>query len=91
MKSGESVRRKTYEGVVVSSKMNKVAVVLLERFVLHPLYKKRIKRSKKVFVRDETNLCKEGDKVRFENSRPYSKRTAFKLISVVEKGEDRLL
>ena len=76
-------KKKVYEGLVVSTKMDKVAVVKMQRKTLHPLYKKSIWRSKKYFVRDEDNTCKEGDTVQFFLSRPYSKKTKFKLLKVV--------
>ena len=77
-------KKKILEGTVVSDKMDKVAVVKVETLVLHPLYKKQIARSKKYFVRDENNNCKEGNKVTFALSRPFSKRTRYALEEVVK-------
>ena len=73
------------EGIVVSTKMDKVAVVKMEGFVMHPVYNKRIARSKKYFIRDEENKCKDGDKVSFYLCRPQSKRTRYMLKEIITK------
>jgi small subunit ribosomal protein S17 len=75
---------KLFEGVVVSTKMDKVAVVKVANKIPHPLYLKSIWRTKKYFVRDEENKCKEGDKVQFHTCRPYSKKTKFMLFKILE-------
>ena len=74
--------KKQYEGTVVSNKMSKVSVVKVDTLVPHPLYKKRIVRSKKYFVRDEENKCKVGDSVSFVHSKPYSKKTCYILKKI---------
>ena len=73
---------KQFTGRVISVKMKKTATVLLERLWQHPLYKKRIKRSKKYLVHDEVGV-KEGDKVVIEECRPISKKKRFKIVKVV--------
>ena len=70
-------------GTVVSKKIEKSAVVEIERFTEHPLYKKRIKRRKKYLVHDELN-AKEGDRVVFEPTSPVSKRKRFKVVEVLK-------
>ncbi|MEX2408727.1 MAG: 30S ribosomal protein S17, partial [Rhodovibrionaceae bacterium] len=65
--------RRVLQGVVVSDKGEKTITVLVERRVMHPLYKKFIKRSKKYRAHDEANSCKVGDVVRIEECRPISK------------------
>ena len=77
-----SVRSVT--GRVVSNKMDKTASVLVERLVKHPVYGKYIKRSTKLLVHDENNLCQEGDIVSIASCRPISKNKAFKLLEVLE-------
>ena len=72
--------RRVLSGRVVSDKMDKTITVLVERRVIHPLYKKFIRRSKKYAAHDENNLCKEGDAVRIEECRPISKRKSWLLI-----------
>lgn len=78
----ESVRRVT--GRVVSNKMEKTASVLVERLVKHPVYGKYIKRSTKLMVHDENNVCQEGDIVAITSCRPISKNKSFKLLEVLE-------
>ncbi len=72
--------RRVLQGVVVSDKADKTVVVLVERRVMHPLYKKFIRRSKKYRAHDEENHCKTGDLVRIEECRPISKTKSWKII-----------
>lgn len=65
--------KKILQGVVVSDKMDKSVVVRVERRVMHPVYKKYIKRSSKHTAHDENNLHKVGDVVQIMESRPLSK------------------
>ncbi len=73
---------KTLDGVVVSDKMQKTAVVLVERFVKHPKYQKFITKTKKYKAHDENNTAKIGDKVTIQSCRPMSKDKSFMIISV---------
>jgi small subunit ribosomal protein S17 len=75
---------KQFEGVVVSDKMDKSAVVLVERLWQHPLYKKRIKRNKKYLVHNEVE-AEMGNKVIIEECRPISKKKRFKIVKVIKK------
>jgi len=72
--------RRVLTGRVTSDKMDKTVTVLVERRVMHPLYKKFIRRSKKYAAHDEANLCREGDAVRIEECRPISKRKSWLVI-----------
>ena len=72
--------RRVLTGRVTSDKMDQTITVLVERRVMHPLYKKFIRRSKKYAAHDETNQCKEGDAVRIEECRPISKRKTWQVI-----------
>jgi len=65
---------------VTSDKMDKTITVLVDRRVMHPLYKKFIRRSKKYAAHDEANVCKIGDLVRIEECAPISKRKTWTLI-----------
>ncbi len=67
-------------GVVVSDKRDKTVTVLVERRVMHPLYKKFIKRTKRYHAHDETNVVKVGDKVRIRECRPISKSKTWEVI-----------
>ena len=73
--------KRVLTGRVVSDKMDKTVTVLVERRVMHPLYKKFIRRSKKYAAHDEANLCKEGDVVQIEECPPISKRKAWMVIA----------
>jgi len=70
-------------GTVVSNRMDKTIVVLVERRIQHPLYKKYIRRSKKFHAHDQENQCQIGDTVRIEECRPLSKTKTWRLVSVV--------
>ncbi len=72
--------RRILTGRVTSDKMDKTVTVLVDRRVMHPLYKKFIRRSKKYAAHDEANLCKVGDLVRIEECRPISKRKTWMVI-----------
>ena len=72
--------RRVLTGRVTSDKMDKTITVLVDRRVMHPLYKKFIRRSKKYAAHDEANLCKIGDAVRIEECRPISKRKTWLVI-----------
>ncbi|MCG6866617.1 MAG: 30S ribosomal protein S17 [Thiogranum sp.] len=77
---------RTLIGRVVSDKMDKSAVVLVERQVRHPLYGKYIRRSTKVHIHDENNECKEGDTVTIKQTRPVSKTKSWALVEIVERA-----
>jgi small subunit ribosomal protein S17 len=72
--------KRVLTGRVTSDKMDKTITVLVDRRVMHPLYKKFIRRSKKYAAHDEANLCKIGDMVRIEECRPISKRKTWLVI-----------
>ena len=78
--------RKLRDGTVVSSSMDKTAVVSVIDRVRHPLYRKTLQRTKKLYVHDETNDAKEGDKVRVAETRPLSKNKRWRLVEVLERA-----
>ncbi len=73
--------KRVMSGVVVSDKMDKTVVVRVERRVMHPVYKKIIRRSKKYAAHDETNRCKVGDVVTIRECRPISKRKCWEVVA----------
>ncbi len=73
-------------GTVVSDRMDKSAVVLIERKVKHPIYGKFVKKSTKLHIHDENNECGIGDLVQVSECRPVSKTKSWKLVKVVEKA-----
>ena len=77
--------KRILQGVFVSDKMDKSVVVRVERRVMHPVYKKYIKRSKKYTAHDENNLCKVGDVVQIIESRPLSKTKTWVVVSEESK------
>ena len=72
--------RRVLVGRVTSDKQDKTITVLVERRVIHPLYKKFIRRSKNYAAHDDTNQCQVGDVVRIEECRPISKRKTWLLV-----------
>jgi small subunit ribosomal protein S17 len=79
--------KKEFVGIVKSSKMEKTIVVAVETLTLHPLYKKYIKRIKKLKAHDETNDAKIGDRVRVVECRPISKEKCWKLAEILERAK----
>ncbi len=79
--------RKTREGVVVSNKMDKTAVVAVIERVRHPKYDKFVLRTKKLYVHDETNDAQPGDKVRVMETRPLSKQKRWRVIEILERAK----
>jgi small subunit ribosomal protein S17 len=74
---------KTKEGVVVSDKMTKTRVVMIERVYRHPRYERVITRSKRLKAHDETNASKVGDRVLIEETRPLSKDKRWRIRQVL--------
>ncbi len=72
--------RRVLTGRVTSDKMDKTITVSVQRRVMHPLYKKFIRRSKKYAAHDEANQCKVGDTVRIEECKPISKRKTWLVV-----------
>jgi len=77
---------RTVSGRVVSNKMDKSIVVLIERRVKHPVYGKIIKRSTKIHAHDANNECNPGDEVTIKEVRPLSKTKSWSLVSIDEKA-----
>lgn len=82
----ERNNRKVYVGRVVSDKMDKTITVMVETYKKDPLYKKRVKYSKKLKAHDENNQAKTGDIVKIMETRPLSKDKRFRLVEIVEEG-----
>ena len=75
-------------GHVVNDKMNKSAVVMIDRKVRHPLYGKYIRRSTRLHIHDENNECRAGDTVSIQECRPVSKTKSWRLIEVLDSPEE---
>ncbi|RUM59333.1 MAG: 30S ribosomal protein S17 [Persephonella sp.] len=76
-------KKKEFIGKVVSDKMDKTVVVAVERYVPHPLYKKRVKKTTKFYAHDEENKCKVGDIVRIREHRPISKLKRWIVVEIL--------
>ena len=83
----ERGRRKVRVGKVVSDKMDKTVVVVIERLVKHPEYKRYVRRRSRFKVHDEKNECKEGDTIRFMETRPLSKEKRWRFVEFVERAK----
>ena len=78
--------RKTREGVVVSDKMTKTRVVLIERVYRHPRYERVVRRTKRLKAHDETNASKMGDRVLLEETRPLSKEKRWRIREILARA-----
>ena len=83
----ERGRRKVRVCKVVSDKMDKTVVVVIERLVKHPEYKRYVRRRSRFKVHDEKNECKEGDTIRFMETRPLSKEKRWRFVEFVERAK----
>jgi small subunit ribosomal protein S17 len=83
---GERGKRKTLVGVVSGDKMDKTVIVSVNRLVLHPVYKKYIRKKKKVKAHDERNDCHIGDKVLLIETRPLSKEKRWRVKEILERA-----
>lgn len=79
-------KRKTREGVVVSAKMQKTRVVLIERVYRHPRYQRVIRRTKKLKAHDEANQSMVGDRVLIEETRPLSREKRWRIRAILVRA-----
>jgi small subunit ribosomal protein S17 len=79
-------RRKVREGVVVSDKMDKTIVVLVQDTKPHPLYKKVVRKTRRLKVHDAESACGVGDRVRIMETRPLSKQKHWRVAQILEKA-----
>jgi small subunit ribosomal protein S17 len=85
----KETRRQIKTGRVVSNKMDKTVVVAVDYLKPHPLYRKIIRKTNKFHAHDEDNSCQMGDIVQIEESRPFSKTKHWRVIEIVQRGEER--
>ena len=83
----ERGKRKIKIGTVISDKMDKTATVAIETYYRHPLYKKILKKIKKLKVDDPENILKMGDVVKVAETRPLSKTKRWRLVEIVKKAQ----
>ena len=79
--------RKTRVGMVVSDRMEKTRVVVVQRLVKHPLYQKYIRRRSRYKVHDETNACRVGDRVVIIETRPLSREKRWRVKEILERAQ----
>jgi len=79
--------RKTREGLVVSDKMDKTVVVIVEDRVKHPLYGKVLRRSNRLKAHDEANSAGVGDRVRLMETRPMSATKRWRIVEILERAQ----
>ncbi|SHM17608.1 30S ribosomal protein S17 [Vreelandella subglaciescola] len=84
----EEKKTRTLTGQVVSDKMDKSIVVMIERRERHPIYGKYVKRSTKLHAHDEANKANDGDTVSIQECRPLSKNKSWTLVEVVEQAKE---
>jgi len=85
MSENNSVKR-TVNGRVTSTAMDKTITVVVERLVRHPLYGKYIRRTTKVHAHDADNACQKGDWVAVEECRPISRQKSWRLVEILERA-----
>lgn len=79
--------RKTMVGMVVSDRMEKTRVVVVQRLVKHPLYQKFIRRRTRFKVHDEANSCRVGDRVMIVETRPLSREKRWRVKEILERAK----
>ncbi|MCX5872003.1 MAG: 30S ribosomal protein S17 [Deltaproteobacteria bacterium] len=84
--SNERKQRKIRTGIVVSDKMDKTVVVEVSRTVLHPVYKKFVRRRKRFMAHDEDNRCRIGDEVMIVETRPLSRHKNWRVQKIVKEA-----
>jgi len=87
MQNPERNKRKVKIGKVLSDKMNKSRVIMVERRVKHPLYNKIVKKTSKFMAHDEENQSHVDDIVKIMETRPLSKRKRWRVVEIVEKAK----
>jgi len=80
-------QRKELVGKVLSAKMDKTAVVEVERLARHPLYEKVLRLRKKYKAHDEENACRPGDTVRIVETRPLSREKRWRVDEILERSQ----
>jgi small subunit ribosomal protein S17 len=80
-------RRQVLVGEVVSDKMDKTVVVAVEYTLVHPIYRRAMKRTSKFYAHDAANECRQGDRVQIVASRPLSKQKRWRVREILERTE----
>lgn len=89
MEENKKGSRKTRIGVVISDKMDKTVTVLVEQIVQHRKYRKYVRRRKKIKAHDPRNMCRDGDRVLVEETRPLSKTKHWRVVKILNREATR--
>jgi small subunit ribosomal protein S17 len=84
--AAEPRRRQQKIGVVVSDKMEKTVVVEVERFVMHPMYQKYLRRRSRFMAHDEKDECRIGDRVAIRETRPMSRHKRWAVTQILDRA-----
>ncbi|MCK4549179.1 MAG: 30S ribosomal protein S17 [Candidatus Krumholzibacteria bacterium] len=79
--------RKILVGRVVSDKMDRTVTISIERTFQHPMYKKIVRKTSKVWAHDAENECRTGDKVKVMSTRPLSKLKRWRVVEIIERAQ----
>jgi small subunit ribosomal protein S17 len=79
--------RKSLVGRVVSDKMDNTVTISIERTFKHPVYKKIVKKTSKIWAHDAENECRTGDKVKVMSTRPLSKLKRWRVVEIIERAQ----
>jgi small subunit ribosomal protein S17 len=79
--------RKVLFGRVVSDKMDKTVTITIERTFQHPMYKKIVKKTSKIWAHDAENECRTGDRVKVMSTRPLSKLKRWRVVEIIERAQ----
>ncbi len=79
--------RKVLVGRVVSDRMDKTVTISIERTFQHPMYKKIVKKTSKIWAHDAENECRTGDKVKVMSTRPLSKLKRWRVVEIIERAQ----
>lgn len=85
---GPSPKGRTRTGRVISTKMEKTIVVSVERRVAHPLYRKIVRKHKKLYAHDEAGAAKTGDWVKIQETRPLSRLKRWRLVEILRPAQE---
>jgi small subunit ribosomal protein S17 len=84
----QASRKQIKIGRVVSNKMEKTVVVRVDYLKPHPLYRKIIRKTSKFHAHDDANECRIGDTVKIEESRPLSRTKRWRVVEIMQRGEE---
>ena len=79
--------RKILVGLVVSDKMDRTVTISIERTFQHPMYKKIVRKTSKIWAHDAENKCRTGDRVKVMSTRPLSKLKRWRVVEIIKRAQ----